>query len=238
MSWKILVNGAPIYTSLGFVGFCNVTLIEADDSYLIYDPGHFGNKEVLLGALKDNGLSPLDIDGVILSHMHYDHSLNSLIFPNAKVYITKEEVEYTKNSPDNYSVTYLPDLLRDRIILVKDNEELYGLKFVLLPGHTAGSLGVIYKDTIFVGDAIKYIIDAQKSETSFAYYNITEANKSIRKVLDLASKVVPGHDIPFTIKRDGNKIQIIQNIDLVNKEFIIYTKNNDYKIFIKKSDFS
>lgn len=198
MNWKILVNGVPIYTSLGFVGFCNIVLMDIDDKYLIYDPGHFGNREVLLKALKDSGLSPLDIDGVILSHMHYDHSLNSLLFPNAKVYTTREEVEYTKNTPDNYSVTYLPDLLRERIVLVKNNEQLDGLKFILLPGHTGGSLGVMYKDTIFVGDAIKYIIDAKNGETSFAYYDITEANKSIRKVLKLANKVVPGHDAPFT----------------------------------------
>ncbi|QGA55404.1 MBL fold metallo-hydrolase [Sulfolobus sp. E5-1-F] len=234
MSWKILVNGVPVFTSLGFVGFCNVILINADDKYLIYDPGHFGNKEVLLKALKDNGLSPSDIDGIILSHMHYDHSLNSLVFPNAKVYTTREEVEYTRTNPDNYSVTYLPDLLKDRMILVKDNEEVYGLKFILLPGHTAGSLGVIYNDTIFVGDAIKYIVDAQSGETSFAYYDITQANRSIRKVLQLANKVVPGHDIPFTIKRDANIVEIIPDSNFVNNEFVVYSKNDKLKILIKK----
>ncbi|WP_338602602.1 MBL fold metallo-hydrolase [Sulfolobus tengchongensis] len=231
MSWRILVPGVPIYTNLGFVGFCNVILIETEGKYIIYDPGHFGNKEYLLSSLKNIGLSPSDIDGIILSHMHYDHSLNSLIFPNAKIYTTKEEMEYTRNTPDLYSVQYLPDLIgAERMVLVKDGEETHGLKFVLLPGHTAGTLGVVCKDTIFVGDAIKYVIDARRKQTSFAYHNLDEANKSIVKAMQLARIIVPGHDVPFKVEYDR-----IEPILDYSNSFIVYIKN-DIKITIKRDE--
>lgn len=222
MTWKVLLPGVPLYTNLGFLGFCNVSLIQSDGKNLIYDPGHFGNKEALLNSLKTIGLSVSDIDGVIISHLHYDHSLNSLIFPKAKVYVSQKEIEYALSDiSDPYIVNYLPILLKDRLIKVKDGDEIYGLKFILLPGHTAGSMGVLYGDVLFVGDAIKYIIDAKSKKTSFAYYDINKANESINKALSIGKVIVPGHDIPFKI--NGS---IITPLEEYKNELIIYLKNN------------
>ncbi|MEM0227061.1 MAG: MBL fold metallo-hydrolase [Thermofilaceae archaeon] len=229
MTWKILVPGIPAYTNLGFLGFCNIVLIESDGRYGIYDPGHFGNKEYLLNSLKNNGLSTSDIEFVILSHLHYDHSLNSLIFSKAKIYASKREVEYTQNTPDLYSAQYLPTLLNDRLIKVEEGDTLYGLKFILLPGHTAGTLGVIDNDTMLVGDAIKYVNDAKKRETSFAYYNLSAANQSITKALKMGKIIVPGHDLPFKVSE--SKIEELPNFIY---DFIIFIKN-DMKISILKT---
>ncbi|ACP45225.1 beta-lactamase domain protein [Sulfolobus islandicus Y.G.57.14] len=222
MVWKVLLLGVPLYTNLGFLGFCNISLIQSDGKNLIYDPGHFGNKEALLNSLKSIGLSVSDIDGVIVSHLHYDHSLNSLIFPKAKVYVSQREVEYAlSGTSDPYIVNYLPTLLKDKLVKVKNGDEIYGLKFILLPGHTAGTMGTLYDDVLFVGDAIKYISDAKRRKTSFAYYNIDEANESINRALSIGKVIVPGHDIPFKI--DGSTITPL--VEYKN-ELIVYLKNN------------
>lgn len=49
---------------------------------------------------------------------------------------------------------------------------------------------------MLVGDAIKYVNDAKKRETSFAYYSLSAANQSITKALKMAN---PGHDLPFKV---------------------------------------
>ncbi len=95
------------------------------------------------------------------------------------------------------------------------------MKVIELPGHTGGTMGILLKDgTAFVGDAIKYISDAINRATSFAYYDINEANKSIIKILNAAKIIVPGHDIPFQVA--NGDIKPINEV----RRLIIYLKGN------------
>ncbi|WP_054842009.1 MBL fold metallo-hydrolase [Vulcanisaeta distributa] len=199
--WEILLPGIPITTNLGFLGLCNVVLISLDDEYVIFDPGHYGNREPLLSTLRNKGLSVNDIDYVVLSHLHFDHAVNTLLFPKAKIIISRSEIEYARSNPnDPYLATYLIDLVRDRLIVVDEGDEILGAKFILLPGHTGGTMGLLLEDkTLLVGDAIKYVSEALSRRASFAYYNGELANESITKALSIAKVVVPGHDMPFII---------------------------------------
>jgi glyoxylase-like metal-dependent hydrolase (beta-lactamase superfamily II) len=223
--FSILVPGAPMYTDLGFVGFCNVVLIEADSKYVIFDPGHYGNREYLLRELGSRGLRVSDIDYVIISHLHYDHAINSLLFKNAKIILSEKERDYAVNTAsDPYVADFLLQILRNKVMLVRDNEEFLGIRFIELPGHTGGTMGVLLNDgTAIVGDAIKYVDDAVKRKTSFAYYDLNEANRSINKVLSLARFVIPGHDVPFRVingkvevtgQRNKLSIYLKGNIDI------------------------
>jgi glyoxylase-like metal-dependent hydrolase (beta-lactamase superfamily II) len=220
--FSIIVPGLPAYMSLGFLGFCNVTLIEADSRYLIFDPGHFGNREYLLRGLGSIGLRMDDVDYVILSHLHYDHALNSLLFKRAKVVLSRREREYALSQVnDPYVADFLLKLLDERLILVNEGDEMLGIRFIELPGHTGGSMGALLDDgTALVGDAIKYIDDAVKGRTSFAYYNINTANESILKVLRVAKTVIPGHDTPF--QTSNGKVKPIEG----QRKVVMYLKGN------------
>jgi glyoxylase-like metal-dependent hydrolase (beta-lactamase superfamily II) len=227
--FSILVPGVPIYTDLGFVGFCNIVLIEADSKYIIFDPGHYGNREYLLRELNSSGLKPSDIDYVIVSHLHYDHAINALLFRNAKVIVSEAERNYAMNQAnDPYIADFLLQVLSDKLILVHDNDELHGIKFVELPGHTRGTMGVLLDDgTAIVGDAIKYVDDAVRRKTSFAYYNLDEANKSIVKILSLARLIIPGHDIPFYVINGE-----VKPVNQMQNKLLIYLKGDlDISIF-------
>ena len=83
---KVLVAG--VHKMIGedklTVG-ANITLIRSNIN-IIVDPGSFVNKDKLLLALKNEGLTPNDIQAVILTHSHIDHTTNTFLFPQAKIY--------------------------------------------------------------------------------------------------------------------------------------------------------
>jgi len=207
MNWKVLVSGFPGYTNLGFLGICNVIYIESDGKRFIFDPGNMGQRDKLAESLKSDGINLNDIDGIVISHMHYDHSLNSTLFRRAKVYISEREYNYCINSKDNALADFLIDILKERIIKVREGENLYGLKFIELPGHTGGTLGLMMDKTLFVGDAIKYVKEAKEGKVYSANYSLDLANKSLRKAISLAEIIVPGHDLPFKV--EGKKVEAI-----------------------------
>ena len=60
------------------------TLIDTGAKKILVDPGT--NKEKLLEALKQHGLSVSDITFVYLSHYHPDHFLNIRLFPDVDIY--------------------------------------------------------------------------------------------------------------------------------------------------------
>src|SRR6202142_4545033 len=45
-------------------------------------------------ALKRVGLKPEDITDVIITHMHWDHADGMDLFPNARIWIQKDELQY------------------------------------------------------------------------------------------------------------------------------------------------
>ena len=63
---SVLLQGSPLRTDVGVVGFCSVVLIEGDKRILV-DVGHVGRRTALENALKARGLTPEDIDITIMS---------------------------------------------------------------------------------------------------------------------------------------------------------------------------
>ncbi|MGC8571416.1 MAG: MBL fold metallo-hydrolase [Caldivirga sp.] len=45
-------------------------------------------------ALSRRGLKVNDIDYVVLTHLHYDHAINALIFKNTRVILSEKERDY------------------------------------------------------------------------------------------------------------------------------------------------
>ena len=47
----------------------------------------------LVGGLHGHGLTPADIGGILLTHLHGDHYANVELFPSAVLYVHEQEVE-------------------------------------------------------------------------------------------------------------------------------------------------
>lgn len=100
------------------------------------------------------GLSPEQIDTVVLSHMHFDHTGGLYLFPDAEVYAPRADFTAAQArvrcNPDpfthgGYCKADL-DLCSNVYTLVDtDFTLLPGLEVVQLPGHTPGLMGLIVR---------------------------------------------------------------------------------------------
>lgn len=165
----------------------NCLLIETAGKNYIIDTG-FGNKHDskfldihdierppdLLTSLAEAGLSPADIDGVILTHLHYDHcGWNTVYndegapvptFPNAAYYVQKREWELA-NDPDPRSEgsylaeNFAPIAGAGQLRLIDGDAPIApGIRFELTGGHSEGHAIVVIESKgetcVYLGDLI------------------------------------------------------------------------------------
>lgn len=163
-------------------------LIQTEKKNIIIDPGlgwgldynsiHANTSNVITNLDVFN-LTPQDIDLVILSHLHYDHSAGSTfvsdeiktqpIFPNANYIVHKEEWEYAINNHNQRETVPGADYKLDELFrLAADNRFLFinensyspakGIHIYKSGGHTPGHLVVKIKSedetAYFMGDLI------------------------------------------------------------------------------------
>ncbi len=201
--WDVIISGLPITTDRGFIGYSSVSLISIDNHLGLFDTGPEGIREKLIKTLKDMNIQLSEIEFIILSHLHFDHSINCELFPSAKIYTTKDELEYAiSEEPElhndfNYVKSFIK-FMYNKFILVKPGEKIYEGEIISLPGHTKGSIGYILNDCIFTGDALKYAKEAIFGETPYSYFDNNLANESIKKILKANKIIVPGHDPAFS----------------------------------------
>jgi len=111
-----------------------VYLLKLEKNILI-DTSSRINRRQLIKKLKEINLAPEDIQIIILTHNHFDHTGNYSIFKNAKIYGSKE------------------DFSSENIINI-DKLNLKEFKIIKTPGHTQGSICVLYKKVLFSGDTL------------------------------------------------------------------------------------
>jgi beta-lactamase domain protein len=154
-----------------------------------------------------------EIDTVILSHMHFDHTGNIHLFKNADFYVPKKDFMFAQTtvrlSPNpetycGYSKNDLDVQVKQYHLIENDFEFLPGVDIINLPGHTPGLLGLVVhceKDgiLIFPMDAVyTNEIYGPPAKASGLLHNREEYFSSIEKVRYLQkrynAKVIPAHD--------------------------------------------
>jgi glyoxylase-like metal-dependent hydrolase (beta-lactamase superfamily II) len=118
-------------------------------------------------------------------------------FPNAKVYIGKNDAICLTNDDYNLSVKafqrrfkhFTADLLSEGDILELGNSKI---KFIETPGHTIGSGCFIFDDKIITGDTLFY---QSCGRTDFINSSSAQMIKSLKKLSEIQGeyKVYPGH---------------------------------------------
>lgn len=211
-TWRSILNGLPITSSRGFVGWSSVSLIKFDSHLGLFDTGPEGSRETIVKSLKTININPLDIEFIVLSHLHFDHFINVELFSNAKIYTTEEELDYalSKSPEEHNDLNYVKPFInffKDQLINLNYGEQIYDGRIVSLPGHTKGSLGFETEDCIFVGDALKYFMEAKTGQTAYAYYSKESADDSIKKIIAKNKVIIPGHDSAFKLE-DGNIVAL------------------------------
>ncbi|CUR58468.1 putative Metallo-beta-lactamase [metagenome] len=220
-TFDLLVQGFPGSSpSNGGMGWSSVGLVRTGGHVVLLDTGPFGVRDLLRRRLADHGLEPADITDVVLTHAHHDHAINWPMFVNARVHLSAVELGWSvKVSPGTSPVAEfsMRELARRDVArpLVDDGEIAPGLRTVLLPGHTPGSLMVVVDvpgaRTYFVGDAVKNRAELL-SGTAEASLDSVASHLAItlvraRWLAEDGSVVVPGHDLPLAW-RGGESVQL------------------------------
>jgi N-acyl homoserine lactone hydrolase len=222
----IVLDGFAINTSAGLAAMCEVVLIEgvgADGraARILVDPAHVGRRTFLLEALASRGLTPGDIDMVVLTHAHWDHVQNIDLFAHAPVYLHPDERRYCERPHANDWATpawTLDILQRVRTREIADGDELIpGVGVVDLPGHSAGSIGITVQNeqglSLITGDALHYASVALSRQPPLVFWSAEEAQASIDRVVRLADVIYPGHDRPFRLTAE-REVEYLRDFSL------------------------
>lgn len=158
------------------------TLIRTRDMTLVVDTSSRYLRPAVVSSLRDLKVPPGDVDAVILTHGHCDHTGNNDLFPRAEIFVREEE--------DLDGGTKVRGEIR-----ICD-----GVRLVHTPGHTEGSMSVFVdaeRRYALAGDAIPLEENYRRMVPPRVNVNGTESVKSIKKITDYADVVVPGHGFPF-----------------------------------------
>jgi N-acyl homoserine lactone hydrolase len=213
-----LVQGFPgRATRHGALGWSGITLLRGGGRVVLVDAGGFGLRAPLAKALADRGLGPADVTDVLLTHVHYDHAVNALLFPRATLWIGAADLAWARDRPPGFDAVpelYAAALDRDpRTRGIEGGGPVFsGVDAIAAPGHTPGS--VLYRvanagghELLFAGDAVK-----NRAELLSGEVDLTEdraaSEASVRMVRDLweatpGAVLVPGHDLPMRVGPDG-----------------------------------
>lgn len=192
------------------IGYFNLYLIKGTNGDILIDTGFICMKKTLKKWLNKHNLKL-----IILTHAHVDHIWNVAYLKeiyNCEVALSKEDYNNIDNKniktkpltkkltlwsnimsygmhnfiPKKFEIDYL---LKDKQLIEK-----YGIKLKIhsLKGHTTGSIGIEYKDYLFVGDAL---VNRFKVTPAYQNQNTKDAKRSSQKIKHLSPKITfLGHD--------------------------------------------
>jgi glyoxylase-like metal-dependent hydrolase (beta-lactamase superfamily II) len=209
----ILVTGFPGKAVChGGLGWSSIVLIRTQGRVALVDTGGFGIRKVLQAQLAARGLKPADVTDVLLTHSHYDHSVNWTLFKHARIVIGAHELDWSLTVP--WGESPVPELYVERLKdwptlhRVTQGEEIFpGITAHMAPGHTPGHLVFVLKgkehDVIFSGDAAKNRVELVTRDTDMTYDAKVSA-ASIDMIWSFwnarpGNIVVPGHDLPMKL---------------------------------------
>lgn len=153
------------------------TLVLCQDLRIVVDSSSEQYRSRVLKGLKDHGVDPRQIALLINTHPHHDHNGNNDLFPNAELLVYDEPP----------------------IGEIKLRE---GVTLVPTPGHTRGSVSLfVISDRRYamVGDAIPTEDNYLKWVPPGLNFDPEIALQSMRRIVDFADVVVPGHSSPFEV---------------------------------------
>lgn len=159
-----------------------VAFVRDGDVRVIIDPGMVPNPSVILEPLAALGESPATITDVVFSHHHPDHTLNAALFPNARFH--------------DYWAIYKDDVWESRPAERFDVSP--SIRLIETPGHTPQDITTLVgtSDGVFAFTHLWWSANGPAEDPLATDSAALHGNRM--RVLQIATKIVPGHGAPFT----------------------------------------
>lgn len=179
-----------------------------------YHPVWQGKDETLEAALAELGWGLNDIDIVINSHLHYDHSENNPLLPNARFFVSLREWEYAKNPISTQKWLYGHNWDREPLSVmnyVLIDYDLFdvvpGIKTIETPGHSAGHQSILVQTSegllCIAGDAACFMENFTRPTPPGGLTSVEQALSSIEKMRRYGDRIFMNHDPEIKKYQEG-----------------------------------
>jgi glyoxylase-like metal-dependent hydrolase (beta-lactamase superfamily II) len=158
--------------------------------------------------LRERGIEPGDVERVVMTHLHVDHTSGMRLLPNARFTIARREwaaATKPRAAAKGYVGHHLPPA--DRVDLVDfdggDTVDLLGdgsIRLMPTPGHSPGHMSVLVDDCVLVvGDAAYTLESVHEQRLPLFTADDTRSRKTLRELKAFADThpdaiLVPTHD--------------------------------------------
>lgn len=218
---ELLFTGLAAEADKFLVGASTVALVRTASELILFDTGPYAYRPILQGRLRRAGIDPASVSKIVLSHLHWDNAANADLFPDADILVHERELKAAgRTSGRDPSIPeYMVRAMRKlRLRPVAAEFELApGLRIVELPGHTPGSIGLLAGRRLLAGDAVGNAKEAAAGRIGSHVAGAQRASDSLKKALEIADIIYPGHDRPFRV---GPPIAYISDYELRIRLFI------------------
>ena len=215
----VLIQGYPGKSLChGGLGWSTIALLRGGGRSVLIDVGAFAVRPEFARQLAAARCEPGSVTDVVLTHAHWDHSVNYTLFPNADIWIGRAEMAWAVDVPPGFNPLpelYVRDLARHpRLRLLDDGEAfLPGLTAHLVAGHTPGCLAFRMAGAggappvLFSGDAAKNRAELLSMAVDMTM-DADESRRSLERIWALwrelpGTLLVPGHDLTMRLDDSG-----------------------------------
>lgn len=183
---------------------------------LLIDTGSAGSDDIILQTIESLGHLPADLEAIILTHWHEDHSgslgaMMDAAGEAARVLVPAGEIDLLraqkplplknwgwlgKSGPRPYSPGVLDDAQVARLESLREDDPLlaeWDLQLINAPGHSEGHISLLSpgRRTLFAGDAL---LCYKRTVLTFPHADPVQTEASARKLLELDfDRLLPGH---------------------------------------------
>lgn len=170
------------------LGFVSAYVLARGNSAAIVDTGVAGSAEAIGATLGELGLNYGDVDHVLLTHHHSDHTGS-----------IGEVLEMAVNATAYAGEADVPSIAAN-VTGLAGGEDIFGLEMVPTPGHTLGHMAAIdHQAGLFIaGDAIFTEGGAAVEGPERFFMSVAESRRSIAAVAALSfNTLLVGHGDPI-----------------------------------------
>jgi glyoxylase-like metal-dependent hydrolase (beta-lactamase superfamily II) len=193
---KILVQGYTTADSAteGDEKTCaTITLVRDKNIVMVCDPGVLDSQQILIDALKKEGLTINDVNYIFITHSHIDHYRNIGMFPDAKtleywgIWDGGRAEDWKENFTEDIKIIKTPGHNYDGLTLLIKTKEGLSFRSSQAKEEIIAVCGdVFWKENYPENDP--YASDLKKLQ------------ESRQKVLQLADFIIPGHAGMYKVK--------------------------------------